>query len=73
MKTTYLVCAAAAMTLLFAQSSKAQEKVVLAYIEEPPFAATISGQAAGSDVDVAKAVAGEDRYQERRVEEGGIC
>jgi len=34
----------------------AQEKVTFAYIEEPPFAATIDGQPAGSDVDVARAV-----------------
>lgn len=32
------------------------KKVVLAYIEEPPFAATIEGQPTGSDVDVARAV-----------------
>lgn len=32
------------------------EKVVLAYIEEPPFAATVDGQPVGSDVDVARAV-----------------
>jgi len=56
MKTTYLIPAAAAMALLLAQPSKAQDKIVLAYIEEPPFAATINGQPAGSDVDVAKAV-----------------
>ncbi|WP_298366484.1 transporter substrate-binding domain-containing protein [uncultured Bradyrhizobium sp.] len=56
MKTTYSVFAVATMALLFAEPSKAQDKVVLAYIEEPPFAATINGQAAGSDVDVAKAV-----------------
>jgi len=34
----------------------AQEKVTFAYIEEPPFATTINGQPAGSDVDVARAV-----------------
>jgi polar amino acid transport system substrate-binding protein len=56
MKATYLIPAAAAMALLLAQPSKAHDKTVLAYIEEPPFAATINGQPVGSDVDVAKAV-----------------
>jgi polar amino acid transport system substrate-binding protein len=56
MKTVYLIPVAVAMALLPAQPSKAQDKVILAYIEEPPFAATINGQPAGSDVDVAKAV-----------------
>ncbi len=32
------------------------EKVVFAYIEEPPFAATIDGQPSGSDIDVARAI-----------------
>ncbi|MDN3274349.1 transporter substrate-binding domain-containing protein [Frankia sp. RB7] len=44
------------MALLLAQPSRAQDKTILAYIEEPPFAATINGQPAGSDVDLAKAV-----------------
>jgi polar amino acid transport system substrate-binding protein len=32
------------------------EKVVFAYIEEPPFAATVNGQPSGSDIDVARAI-----------------
>ena len=47
------ILAAAAM---MAGPEAAQEKIVFAYIEEPPFAATVNGQASGSDVDVAKAV-----------------
>jgi len=31
-------------------------KVVFAYIEEPPFAATIAGQPSGSDIDVAREI-----------------
>jgi polar amino acid transport system substrate-binding protein len=32
------------------------ENVVIAYIEEPPFAATVDGQPSGSDIDVARAI-----------------
>jgi polar amino acid transport system substrate-binding protein len=56
MNSTLLRLAAAAIAALIAAPAYAEEKVVFAYIEEPPFAATINGQPAGSDVDVAKAV-----------------
>lgn len=48
--------AATAVVALMAAQAAAQEKVVFAYIEEPPFAATIDSRPAGSDVDVARAV-----------------
>lgn len=47
---------AAAVAVLMAAPAAAQDKLVFAYIEEPPFAATIDGQPSGSDVEVAKAV-----------------
>ena len=56
MNGTSLRLAATAIAALVAAPANAEEKVVFAYIEEPPFAATINGQPAGSDVDVAKAV-----------------
>lgn len=56
MNSTSLRLAAAAIAALTAMPAHAEEKVVFAYIEEPPFAATTNGQPAGSDVDVAKAV-----------------
>ena len=39
-----------------AQAVLAQDKFIFAYIDEPPFASTVNGQAVGSDVEVAKAV-----------------
>ena len=51
-----LSLSAFAVTALVNLPAAAQEKVTFAYIEEPPFAATINGQPAGSDVDVARAV-----------------
>ena len=51
-----LSLATAAIAALMNAPATAQEKVVFAYIEEPPFAATINGQPAGSDVDVARTV-----------------
>jgi polar amino acid transport system substrate-binding protein len=56
MNKTSLFLAAAALAAQLAAPANAQEKIVFAYIEEPPFAATINGQPAGSDIDVAKAV-----------------
>lgn len=47
------------------------ETVVFAYIEEPPFAATINGQPVGSDIEVAMAVLsrlGIDQVELRKVE-----
>lgn len=56
MKKAPVHLAVAAIAALWGASASAQDKVVFAYIEEPPFATTIDGQPAGSDVDVAKVV-----------------
>ncbi|MGY4474841.1 polar amino acid transport system substrate-binding protein [Bradyrhizobium sp. USDA 3364] len=56
MKTTSRKFAMAAIAALIAAPAIAQDKFVFAYIEEPPFAATVNGLPAGSDVDVARVV-----------------
>lgn len=56
MKLRSVPLAALGVVAVLSAPATAQEKVVFAYIEEPPFAATINGQPAGSDVDVARAV-----------------
>lgn len=48
--------AATAAAALAAGPAIAQDKFVFACVEEPPFATTINGQPAGSDVEVAKTV-----------------
>jgi polar amino acid transport system substrate-binding protein len=56
MKRMSIHLAVAAVAVLMAVPAKAQEKVVFAYIEEPPFNATIDGKPQGYDIEVAKAV-----------------
>lgn len=56
MKRSSLWIAAAVAGVLMAAPAIAQQKVVFAYIEEPPFAATVNGRPSGSDIDVATAV-----------------
>ncbi|SCX71625.1 transporter substrate-binding domain-containing protein [Variovorax sp. EL159] len=51
-----LSISALAVSAAFNLPAMAHEEVTFAYIEEPPFATTINGQPAGSDVDVARAV-----------------
>lgn len=56
MKTRLLGSVSIVAAALLASPVAAQDKVVFAYIEEPPFAATVDGKPSGSDVDVARAV-----------------
>lgn len=56
MNKTSLSLAAAAISVLADGATHAQDKFVFAYIEEPPFAATVNGQPSGSDIEVAKTV-----------------
>jgi len=56
MKKTSFLFASTLFAFLSFQPASAQDEFVFAYIEEPPFASTVNGQATGSDVEVAKAV-----------------